>query len=263
MNIGWIGLGSIGTEMVKRLLGAGHAVTVYARGQGLSEVRAAGARTDFDYQALAAGCELLVVCVFNDAQMREVLFDRGALAALRPGSILAFHTTGSPELAIELGERAPPGVGVLEATFSGGPADIAAGRLTVIAGGAAADLDRARPALEAYAGVIHHVGPLGCGQKVKLLNNLVFATNLMNAAEAMRIAQGWGLEAATVAQVIQTCSGASYTMNMFASPRPVETALQAARRYIAKDVAVVAETARESGLDVSPFAATIGYWKAD
>ena len=262
MNIGWIGLGGIGTEMVKRLLGAGHEVTVYARGRGLAEVEAAGARTSPDYAAVAAGRELLVLCVFSDAQVREVLFEHAALAAMGPGSILASHTTGSPELAQEIGRRAPAGVGVLDATFSGGPADVAAGRLTLIVGGEAETLARARPAFETYAGVVHHVGPLGYGQKVKLLNNLIFAANLMNAAELMRMAEGWGFDAAAVAQVIQACSGASYAMNMFKSPRPVAVALDAARPYLVKDVAAVAATARESGLDITPFATTVEYFRA-
>ena len=263
MNIGWVGLGEIGTAMVKRLLDAGHAVTVYERGQGLAEVKAAGAQSLGDYRALAAASELLVLCVFSDAQMREVLFDGGALDALRPGAVLMFHTTGSPELAIELGERAPAGAGVLEATFSGSAMDIAAGRLTIIAGGDEADLEKARPALEGYAHLIHHVGPLGQSQKVKLLNNLLFAANLMNAAELMRMAQGWGLETAQVAQVIQTCSGGSYAMNLFTQPRPVEAAIEGARRYMTKDVGVIARTARDAGLDVASFQATIDYYKAE
>lgn len=263
MNIGWVGLGAIGAAMVKRLLAAGHAVTVYERGQGLAEVKAAGAASLGDYQALAAASDLLAICVFNDAQMREVLFDNGALGALRPGSVLMFHTTGSPECAIEIGERAPAGVGVLEATFSGSPMDIAAGRLTIIAGGDEADLEKARPALETYAQLIHHVGALGQSQKVKLLNNLMFAANLMNAAELMRMAQGWGLDTATVAQVLQTCSGGSYAMNLFTQPRPVEGAIDGARRYMIKDVGVIAQTARDAGLDLAAFQTTIDYYRAE
>lgn len=261
MDIGWVGLGGIGTEMVKRLLGAGHRVTVYARGKGLAQAQAAGAAASSDYAALAAASELFVLCVYKDEQQREVLFDKGALAALRPGAILATHTTGSPAMALEMGERAPEGVAVLDATFSGGPADVAAGRLTLMVGGEAAALERARPAFETYAQQIHHAGALGQGQTLKLLNNLLFAANLMNAAELMTLAKGQGLVTQTVAQVVQACSGQSYAMNMFKAERPLEVALAAARPYLEKDVAAAVEAAAEAGLDIAAFAPVIDYYR--
>jgi 3-hydroxyisobutyrate dehydrogenase len=261
MRIGFIGLGSIGAEMASRLLAEGHAVCAYARGQGLEAVRAAGAQISTDYQAIAAGCELLVLCLFDDAQLRAVLFDEGALAAMPAGSILAIHTTGSPALSREIAAAAPAGVGVLEACFSGGAADVAAARLTLLVGGEAEVLDRARPALSAYASQIHHVGGHGQGQKLKLLNNLLFATNLMHAAELLRLAQEQGFEPAAAAQVIQTSSGASYAMNLFRGPGGVETLLAGARHYMEKDVAQAAETATELGLDVSAFAGVLAYYR--
>jgi 3-hydroxyisobutyrate dehydrogenase-like beta-hydroxyacid dehydrogenase len=260
MNIGWIGLGGIGTEMVKRLLGAGQTVTAYTRGKGLAEVEAGGAKTCGDYAELAAQSDLLVICVYSDAQLADVLFDRGALAALRPGSILAIHTTGSPQLARRIGEQAPAGVGVLDATFSGGPADVAAGKLTLIVGGEAETLARARPVLETYAAQIYHVGPLGHGQTLKLLNNLIFATNLMNAVELLRLAESQGFDTKTAAQVIQASSGASYTMNLFRAAPPAAM-LAASRHYMEKDVATAMQTAAELGLDMSAFAATAAYFQ--
>jgi 3-hydroxyisobutyrate dehydrogenase len=261
VRIGWIGLGGIGTEMVKRLLGGGYAVKVYERGQGLAELRNAGAPTSPNYAELAAESDLLILCVYSDAQLQEVLFDGGALAALRPGSIVAMHTTGSPELAQEIGARAPAGVSVLDATFSGAIPGVRAGTITIMAGGEADALDRARPALSTYASHIHHVGPLGNGQKVKLLNNLLLAANLMQAVEAMRIAEKWGLEAWQVAKVLETCSGASFALNFCKPDRPIDAALEGAWPYLVKDVAVVAETARRSGLDMTPFAPTVGFYK--
>lgn len=260
MKIGWIGLGAIGAEMARRLLAAGHEVTVYPRGRGLAEVRAAGAATCDDYAALAAGSELLGVCVYNDAQVREVLFDAGALAALKPGAVLANHTTGSPALAREIGDRAPSGVGVLDATFSGGPAEVAAGRLTIMAGGEAGALAKAQAALEAYAGQIHHVGALGLGQTLKLLNNLLFATNQMNAALMLQLAQAQGFDTATAARVLQGCSGASFALGLFQRPAPVAAVLAGSRLYLEKDVAAAARAAADAGLDLGAFAETLAYF---
>lgn len=261
MRIGWVGLGEIGTQMVKRLLSADYPVEAYKRGAGLEAVTAAGVTTSADYAELAAGCDMLVLCVFNDDQLRDVLFGGGALAALRPGSIVAIHTTGSPELSQEIAERAPVGVNVLEACFSGGPADVAAGRLTLLVGGDQETLDRARPALSAYASNIFLVGPLGHGQKLKLLNNLLFSTNLMHAAELMRLALAQGFEKETAARVIQACSGASYAMSLLASPAPLEAMLSAVRHYMEKDVAQAAATSEELGLDVCAFASAIAYYQ--
>jgi 3-hydroxyisobutyrate dehydrogenase-like beta-hydroxyacid dehydrogenase len=261
MRIGWIGLGGIGVEMVKRLLAEGHEVCAYPRGKGLDEAVAAGARTNGDYAALAADCEALILCVYSDAQLREVLFEKGALAALRPGAVAAIHTTGSPELSREIAERAPAGVGVLEACFSGGPADVAAGRLTLLVGGEAETLEKVRPAFSTYASQIHHVGAVGQGQKLKLLNNLLFATNLMNSVELLRLAKDQGFETATAARVIQACSGASYTMNLFQSGAAPDSLLAGARHYMEKDVAAARDAARELGLDVSAFASTIAYFQ--
>jgi 3-hydroxyisobutyrate dehydrogenase len=260
MNIGWVGLGEIGTQMVKRLLAAGHKVTAYERGAGLEEVKAAGAHMSNDYPALAASCEILTLCVFTDQQVRDVLYAGGALAAMRSGSILAIHTTGSPTVPREAGEKAPPGVSVLDATFSGSPDAIAAAKAAMMVGGDAAALHKAAPMFTAYAAHIHHVGPLGSGQTIKLLNNLMFAANLMNTAELLRLAQTQGLDTATVAKIFQDCSGASYAMRMFEAA-PLEEMVRRARPYLEKDVSTAVTTAKEAGLDMSAFEATAKYFE--
>ena len=259
MKIGWVGLGAIGTGMAKQALAAGHAVTVYPRGAGLAEIEAAGARVSRDYAALAAGCDLLGLCVYRDAQVREVLFEGGALAAMHAGSVVAIHTTGSPELARKIGARAPAGVAVLDACFSGGPGEVAAGTLALMVGGEAEALDRARPLLELYANRIHHVGPLGQGQTMNLLNNLLFAANIRSAVEILRLAQRQGLDTATCARILQDCSGASFASARFQNA-PVEPLLAAVRPYLEKDVATALASARDAGLDTSAFAATAAFF---
>jgi len=260
MKIGWIGLGEIGTRMVKRLLAAGHEVTVYARGAGLEEAKAAGASTQSDYAALAADSEILTVCVYADEQVRGILFENGALGAMQPGSILAIHTTGSPTVALEAGERAPAGVSVLDATFSAGPDDVSCGKAVMMVGGDVETLEKAKPAFGAYAGEIHHVGPLGAGQTIKLFNNLLFAANLMNTVELLQLAERQGLDTKTIAKVLQGCSGGSYAMRLFQAV-PVDEMMTRARPYLEKDVSTAIETAKEGGLDVSAFVATQAYFQ--
>lgn len=261
MKIGWIGLGMIGTAMVKRLLATGFQVTAYERGRGLEEVRSAGARTSADYQSLAAESDLLTLCVYNDAQLREVLFGSGALAAMRANAVLAIHTTGSPGLMREIADAAPAGVAVLDATFSGGPHDADAAGLTLMVGGNQDELERVRPAFAAYARRIEHLGAVGSGQVIKLLNNLLFATNLMNAAHVLELAGKQGFDGASIASIIGTCSGASYAMARFQASQSAEVLLARVRPYLEKDVAAAMSAAKESGLDVSAFGAVADYFR--
>lgn len=262
MKIGFVGLGGIGVEMVKRLLAAGHDVTIYARGAGLAEAEAAGAKSIKDYQAVAAGCDALVMCVFKDAQLREVMLDHGALAAMRPGSVLVNHTTGSPDLIRELADKSPEDVEVLDATFSGGPEDVARGALTLMVGGAESTLAKVKPALDAYCSQTFVVGEIGSAQIVKLLNNLLFATNLMNAGELLTMAEAQGMDINAVAKVIHAASGQSYGMDLFRRSPTVADMMDRAQPYAEKDVAAALSAARDAGFDASFFQKTEDYFLA-
>jgi 3-hydroxyisobutyrate dehydrogenase-like beta-hydroxyacid dehydrogenase len=259
MKIGFVGPGNIGTHMVKRLLQAGHAVTVYARGQGLEECKAAGTGTSDDYGTLAAESDFLILCVYRDAQVREILFDHGALAAMKPGAILVNHTTGSPDLIKEVAARAKTGQKILDATFSGGPLDVTAGRLKLMIGGDADVIEQARPVLEAYSDRIFPVGAIGSGQAIKLLNNLLFGAHMMNAVELLRMAEKQGFDTRRVAEVISECSGSSLAMGLFRDATP-DGLMAHTRPYMEKDVATALAVAKGEGLDVSIFAATGDYF---
>lgn len=260
MRIGWIGLGAIGTNMVLRALSAGHNVTVFSRGKGLEAVVAAGAASCNDYRALASQSDILVICLFDDAQVRSVLFSNHALEAMPPGSILAIHTTGSPDLAREIGAKAPAGVSVVDATFSGGPHTVLAGELTAMIGGEANAVERVTPLIASYANTIHHVGPLGHGQTIKLLNNLLFATNLRNAAAILDMAQSQGFAIADAVPILAGCSGDGYALNLFRSGVPVNAALARSWAFVSKDVATVAKSASDAGIDIATFAPTVAFF---
>lgn len=260
LRVGFAGLGAIGTPMVRRLAEAGHMVTVHPRGQGMASLAGLGLPQCDDYGALAAASDALVLCVYSDAQVAEILFDAGALARLRPGALLIIHTTGSPAFVRRIAAEAPAGVEVLDACFSGGPDEVAAGTLTLMVGGTSAGLERARPLLSCYAGTIHPAGGHGHGQLVKLLNNLLFAANLMNAAELLRLAGEQGLDLGMIAGVIGASSGQSFAMDLFRRPAPPQDILQAIRPYLQKDVAAALAAARDTGLDSRAFALVADYF---
>jgi 3-hydroxyisobutyrate dehydrogenase-like beta-hydroxyacid dehydrogenase len=251
LEIGFLGAGQMGRPMVERLVAAGWAPRVAVRRPELAaELRQAGVVVAESAGALAADVDLLIVCFFSDAQLREVMLDDGVLAVMRAGAILVTHTTGSPDLVLELADRAPDGVRVLDMPVSGTPVEIAAGCLTVLAGGDPADLERARPVIAAYSDPILHVGSLGDAMRVKLVNNLLFTVNLRVALEAAALAQSMGVEPTDLARVLAHCSGDSYALRLFTLGRAPGQMAMGARPYLAKDVRVVRAVAAPMGIDL-------------
>src|SRR5690606_7607009 len=141
--------------------------------------------------ALAAASDVVSLCVRDDADVRAVVFgDEGVLAGAAAGAVVVVHSTVQPETVIAVGEAAAArGVGVVDACVTGGAAGAAAGALTVMAGGEPANLERARPVLEAFAKKIVATGPLGSGCKVKLCNNLMTYLAWTAAYEATLLAR--------------------------------------------------------------------------
>lgn len=252
-RLAFVGAGQMGMPMVRRLAAAGHEVAVHARRpEARTEAAAAGATATDDLAAAVRGAEAAVVCVFSDAQLREVaLGPDGILAAMDEGALLLSHTTGSPATSRLLAEHgAERGIRVVEAPVSGSADDIAAGRVTVMLAGAAADVDAARAIVAAYGEPVFHLGPLGAAQAVKLLNNALFAANLQLVAEVERLAGALGVDWAQAASVFQSSSGASRAMGIVQSMGSVQALVDAGGHFLVKDVAEVVATAVDLGLDL-------------
>ena len=253
MRVGVVGLGGMGLPMAATLISAGHPVVFHARRPDvIAKVTAAGGVDAGSLQGVGAGSDVVVVCVFNDEQVVDVcLGPDGLLASMAPGGTLVNHTTGSPTTTARLGAvAADGGVRVLDAALSGGAADITAGRVTLLVGGDAGVLDDARPVLSAYANPILHVGPLGDGQRVKLVNNAVFAANIALVGHAERIAAGLGVDPAVALEAISHCSGDSYVLRTTIALGSAARVQEVAGRYIRKDVAIVSQVAAELGVDL-------------
>jgi 3-hydroxyisobutyrate dehydrogenase-like beta-hydroxyacid dehydrogenase len=252
--VGFIGAGQMGLPMVERLRDAGYELVVHARRpekrEQLSHLGVAVAPTVAE---AAAGAEVLCVCTFDDSQLRDVVFGTtghdGVLAALGPGAVLVNHTTGSPDLASEMAAGAPSGVGVLDAPVSGSADDIRAGRLTVLVGGAAEDLERARGCLSSYAATILHVGAVGDASRVKLVNNLAFTVQLRVAALTSELGRSLGIDGHVLADAVGHCSAASRAMALLGGRDPAEM-MAGARPFLAKDLDVIRRTAAQMGLEL-------------
>jgi 3-hydroxyisobutyrate dehydrogenase-like beta-hydroxyacid dehydrogenase len=250
LHVGFVGAGQMGRPMIDRLATAGQRLTVFARRPDVRfDLGEAGLTVSSDLVALASSVDILVLSLFSDAQLREVLLDGGALAAMRPGSTLITHVTGSPDLVVELDARAPAGVGVIDGPMSGTADSIRNGRLTLLLGGDEGDIERVRPVLAAYADHILHVGVIGVAQRIKLLNNLLFTVNLQMALEAAKLGEAMSISPSTLAKTLATCSGNSFALAVLAAIPP-ETIKVSARPFLVKDVAVVHNVAASMGIDL-------------
>jgi 3-hydroxyisobutyrate dehydrogenase-like beta-hydroxyacid dehydrogenase len=250
MKVGFVGVGSMGRPMLEAALEAGHDVTFFARrAEVRDEIEALGASATQSLAALASSAQVVVVCVFTDDQVRDVCMgDEGLLASMATGSVLVIHSTCRPDTAPVLQSLgASRGVRVLDAAFSGGPAEAASGALTLLIGGDEATLDAVRELLVAYANPIIRVGGLGDGQRVKLVNNALFGANVRLVLDAERLASDLGLEPAAAFSAISQCSGNSYALGIANLIGSASMLYEAAGSYITKDTELVATLALESG----------------
>src|SRR5690606_29812033 len=165
MKTAFLGLGVMGYPMAGHLAAKGFDVAVYNRSPGKRSAWASAykGKPAADPAEAVEGAEIIFSCLGDDPDVEEVL--SAAAPALAAGAIVVDHTTASPALARRLAETfRASGVGFVDAPVSGGQAGAENGKLSVMCGGAADDVERARPVMAAYAARIVHVGPAGHGQ---------------------------------------------------------------------------------------------------
>lgn len=249
-TVGFVGVGHMGRPMVDRMMAAGVPIEVYVRRPEVAaELTAAGVLTAESAHDLASRVELLILCFFSDAQVREVMLDDHVISSMRPGSVLVSHVTGSPDLSIELQAAAPDGVTVLDVPISGTEDHIRRGELTLMVGGSTEALNGIRPVLATYANPILEVGGLGDGQRVKLINNLLFTVNLRVALEAAKLGESMEIAPAELSRIVSECSGGSFAINLFQHV-PHRAMADGARHYLVKDVSVIREVAAAQGIEL-------------
>ncbi len=202
-----VGLGNMGGAMLGRLVECGIAV----KGCDADPARRAAAcgagATPVATPAEAA--DALVLLSLPDATAVAAVLG-ALLPALPPDAVVVDTSTLEPRAAQGFAGRAAAcGVRYLDAPVSGGPAGARAGTLAMMVGGEAAALEAARPVLDRLAARIHHIGPSGAGQVAKLANNLLVATHLVAAAEALRLAARAGVPPEALLPVVNAASGRS------------------------------------------------------
>jgi 3-hydroxyisobutyrate dehydrogenase len=212
MRVGFIGLGSQGAPMARRIVESGHDVTLWARRPGTIEPFAdTTAKIAQSPAELAASSDLVCVCVVGDDDVREVVGgDTGVLAGLAPGGIVAIHSTVHPDTCQELARAAAlQRISVIDAPVSGGGPAAEEGTLLVMVGGDDEVVERCRPVFATYADPIVHLGPLGSGQVTKILNNVLFTANLGGAISALELGESLGIERSRLCEVLISGSATS------------------------------------------------------
>jgi len=204
-QIAYLGLGTMGSGMVSNLLKAGHSVTVWNRSPGRAdELVAAGATEAASIAEAVAGKEFVMSCLADDAAVRDVVLGAaGVVENVDPRSIVIDMSTISPTLSDEEASAFEArGVPFLDAPVFGSKGEAASGGLWVVVGGSADVLDRARPVLEPVSETIHHMGPQGSGARMKLVGNLIVASQLYALGEALTLALKSGLKIEDVLDVL-------------------------------------------------------------
>jgi 3-hydroxyisobutyrate dehydrogenase-like beta-hydroxyacid dehydrogenase len=218
MKVGFIGLGTMGLPMAKRVAGAGHCLsTTFHRNRApADELAKLGAHVLSTPAEVARASDTVVTILPSDAELRETVFgDDGLLKGFSNNKVLIEMTTGTA-FAVREVEAALAKVGgrVLDAPVSGGTAAAAEGALTIMVGGDAALLEELRPLLGAMGKNIVHVGPVGQGKTVKIVNQLLAAIHVLAIGESFALGVRSGMDPKVLYDVIKTSSGYSKIMDL-------------------------------------------------
>jgi 3-hydroxyisobutyrate dehydrogenase-like beta-hydroxyacid dehydrogenase len=249
MHVGFIGLGSQGGPMARRIVDSGYPTTLWARRPASLEPFAdTAAKVAGSPAELAADSDLVCLCVVGDADVDELTGgEQGVLAGLKPGSVIAVHSTVHPNTCHELAKKAAAhDVSVIDAPVSGGGGAAAEGRLLVMVGGDADVVERCKPVFETYADPVVYLGELGCGQTTKLLNNLLFTANLATAATTLTLGQALGVSPEGLTEVISRGSGNSFALNALGGVGGLDRLAGYAGSLLQKDVRLVADLAERA-----------------
>ncbi|GAB3618385.1 hypothetical protein GCM10027416_29420 [Okibacterium endophyticum] len=205
-----IGLGHMGAPMAEHWLRAGLPVNGFDLDTAACDrLRAAGGTPASDAALAARGADIVVLMLPNSLVVDSVLDRLDAAGALAPGATVVDMGSSDPaETQRQAARLAERGVRYVDAPVSGGVRGAVAGTLTIMTGGEQADVDRVRPVLE-LVGTVHHVGPIGAGDAIKALNNLVSAGHLWLTSEAVLIAERVGISAEAALAVFNSSSARS------------------------------------------------------
>jgi 4-hydroxybutyrate dehydrogenase / sulfolactaldehyde 3-reductase len=222
MKVGFIGVGQMGIHMSGNVQAAGHSLVVYDVSEAAaSSLLEAGAEWADSPKAVAEACRVVITCLPTPQIVEDVVYRADGLrSGWRAGDIYIDMSTNSPSLVRRIAEDAKVlGVDVLDSPVSGGTKGAEAGTLTLMVGGDAAALEKARPVLEPMAGKIFHLGEVGCGNVAKLVNNLIGLICNSACAEGMALGTRAGLDPQALYDLLTVSTADNWSLRQY--PRTV------------------------------------------
>jgi len=269
-TIAFLGLGMMGRPMAARLAGAGFKLRVYDVSQkAVSDFVGAHpqALATASARAAAEGADVLITMLPDGRIVRQALLEGrdAAVEGLAAGALVVDMSSSNPvgtqALARDLAGR---GVALLDAPVSGGVRRAVDGSLSIMVGGAAADLERARPVFGAMGKTITLCGPAGAGHALKALNNYLSAAGLVAMCEALVVGEAFGLDPGTMVDVFNTSTGKSNATEVkgrqFVVPRNFVAGFTTS--LMAKDLATAGDVAKHLDLKVPNLEQAVSYWTA-
>jgi 3-hydroxyisobutyrate dehydrogenase len=259
-RLGYLGLGMMGFPMARRLLNAGHDVTVWNRSPGKAAALVeAGAKAASHPRDVAAAASIIFMCLTDAAAVEAVVFGANGVATVSgQGKLVVDFSSIHPEAARAIAARlkAANGIGWIDAPVSGGTMGAEEGTLAVMAGGDATDIDRVRPYVLTMARRLTHMGPTGAGQTTKLCNQVIVGCAMAVLAEATRLAVNAGIDAKRLPEALAGGFADSIPLQLFV-PRMAQGIHSPPLGHVAtmlKDLDTVIDVARDTSSPV-PMAA--------
>lgn len=218
MQLGFVGVGNIGTPMCRHLIEAGHTILAYdLNASNLARIVSLGAQSAESPKAVAQACDIVFSSLPGPREVEQVALGAdGIIAAARPGLIYVDLSTNAPSVAQRVcAALAEQQVTMLDAPVSGGVVGAESGTLAVMVGGDTHAFETCRPLLAHIGANIFHVGAIGSGCVAKLVNNMLAFINTLAASEGMLLGTKAGVNPQTLHDIIQASSGASWAMRQF------------------------------------------------
>jgi 3-hydroxyisobutyrate dehydrogenase-like beta-hydroxyacid dehydrogenase len=260
MRAGFIGLGSQGGPMARRIADAGFPLAIWARRpESVAPFADCGATVAATPAEVGAASDVVGICVVADADVEAVVLGPGGvLAGMAPGGVIAIHATVHPDTCRRLAAiAADHGVSVVDAPVSGGGGAAAEQRLLVMVGGDDDAVARCRPVFETFGNPIIHLGGVGRGQLAKLVNNLVFTAQIAVALDTFALADRLGVDRDALEQVLASGSGGSRVAAILAGMGFEYAPLAGAAPLLRKDVGIVLDVLSSAGEDAPALLASL------
>lgn len=260
-TVGFIGLGELGGCIAQRLVETGRPTVLWARRPESLEPFAGSAATVAESPAaMAAASDVVCICVLDDEGVEQVVSGpSGLLEGAREGMAIAVLSTVRPDTCVKLAEDAARrGVLLVDAPVSGSWEEAVTGTLVAMVGGEAAAVAACRPALAAFTKSVEHLGPVGAGERAKLVNNATLIAQVGVVLDSVATGEGIGVDPDRLLAVLAQGSGRSYAVEVVTSMRELGPEPNAATWLLRKDLDLLIESARRAGVPEGPLVRVAG-----